>query len=153
MNKTPSQDKPTRILFVCRANMCRSPMAEIIARDFYGNDLEADSAGVAPVPGPIYPDTLDYIRDLLHADLTGHEPRHVLEFPIARYDYIIAMDSSVFMALTEMREIPKDKLYGWDIPDPCGLGADAYRRAAQAIESSLERFLQNRDMEKAFPGR
>jgi protein-tyrosine phosphatase len=153
MTDAEPQDKPTRILFVCRANMCRSPMAEIIARGFCGTGLEADSAGIAPVPGPVYPDTLAYIRDLLHADLASHEPRHVLEFPVARYDYIIALDSSVFMVLTEMREIPKDRLYGWDIPDPCGLGPDAYRRAAQAIESNLERFLQNRDMEKAFSRR
>lgn len=150
MNEQP--EKPTRILFVCLANMCRSPMAGIIARDIGGGTIEADSAGVAPAMGPIFPDTRLYVRDLLGVDLAGHEPRHVLEFPIAGYDYIIAMDSSVFMTLTEMKEIPRDKLYGWDIPDPCGLGADAYERTAQAIETNLERFLQHRDMEKTFKG-
>jgi len=133
--------------------MCRSPMAEIIARDICGGGIVADSAGVAPVPGPIYADTQAYIREILHVDLAGHRPRFVLEFPVDRYDYIIAMDPSVFMALTEMPEIPKDRLYGWDIPDPCGLGSDAYRRTAAAIESSLERFLQNREMERTFSGR
>lgn len=150
MNEQP--EKPTRILFVCLANMCRSPMARILAREIGGGSIEADSAGVAPAMGPIFPDTRFYVRDLLGVDLADHEPRHVLEFPIASYDYIIAMDSSVFMTLTEMREIPRDKLYGWDIPDPCGLGADAYERTAQAIETNLERFLQHRDMEKTFKG-
>lgn len=150
MNEQP--DKPTRILFVCLANMCRSPMARIIAREVGGDTIEADSAGVAPAMGPIFPDTRIYVRDLLGVDLVDHEPRHVLEYPVAHYDYIIAMDSSVFMTLTEMQEIPRDKLYGWDIPDPCGLGADAYERTAQAIEANLERFLQHRDMEKTFKG-
>ena len=122
-------------------------MAEIIARDLCGDSIETDSAGVAPVQWAIYPDPLVHIRDLLRVDLTGHKPKHVLEFAVGGYDYIIAMDASVFTALTEMREIPQDKLYGWKIPDPCGLGADAYRRTAQAIESNLERFLQNREME------
>jgi protein-tyrosine-phosphatase len=150
VNEQP--DKPTRILFVCLANMCRSPMARIIAREVGGDTIEADSAGVAPAMGPIFPDTRIYVRDLLGVDLVDHEPRHVLEYPVAHYDYIIAMDSSVFMTLTEMQEIPRDKLYGWDIPDPCGLGADAYERTAQAIEANLERFLQHRDMEKTFKG-
>jgi protein-tyrosine-phosphatase len=150
VNEQP--EKPTRILFVCLANMCRSPMAGIIAREIGGDMIEADSAGVAPAMGPIFADTRTYVRDLLGVDLAGHEPRHVLEFPVASYDYIIAMDSSVFMTLTEMREIPREKLYGWDIPDPCGLGADAYERTAQAIETNLERFLQHRDMEKTFVG-
>ena len=150
MNEQP--EKPTRILFVCLANMCRSPMAGIIAREICGDSIEADSAGVAPAMGPIFPDTRLYVRDLLGVDLVDHEPRHVLEFAIASYDYVIAMDSSVFMVLTEMKGIPGDKLYGWDIPDPCGLGADAYERTARAIETSLERFLQHRDMEKGFKG-
>ena len=150
MNEQP--EKPIRILFVCQANMCRSPMAGIIAREIGGDSIEADTAGVAPAMGPIFPDTRIYVRELLGVDLAAHEPRHVLEFPVASYDYIIAMDSSVFMALTEMREIPQDKLYGWDIPDPCGLGASAYERTARAIETNLERFLQNRDMEKTYKG-
>jgi protein-tyrosine-phosphatase len=153
MNETPSPDQPTRILFVCLANMCRSPMAEIIARALLGDGVQADSAGVAPAIGPIYEDTRAYVRSLLGVDLAGHEPRHVLEFPVGSYDYIIAMDSPVFMTLTEMRGIPTEKLYGWDIPDPCGLGEDAYRRAAQKIEDSLERFLQNREVEKTFSRR
>jgi len=55
------------------------------------------------------------------------------------------MDSPVFMRLSEMKEIPKDKLYGWEIPDPCGLGIEAYERTAHLIEDDLEKFVQNID--------
>jgi len=149
VNEQP--EKPAKILFVCLANMCRSPMAKIMAREICGDSIEADSAGVAPAMRPIFPNTRNYVRDILGVDLVKHKPRHVLEFPVADYDYIIALDSCVFMTLTEMKEIPKDKLYGWDIPDPCGLGVDAYERTVQAIKTNLERFCQNKDMEKAFP--
>jgi hypothetical protein len=54
----------------------------------------------------------------------------------------------VFMRLSDMPEIPKDKLYGWEISDPCGLGIDAYERTAGQIERYLDQFLQNREMEK-----
>lgn len=150
MNEQP--EKPTKILFVCLANMCRSPMAKIMAREICGDSIEADSAGVAPAMRPIFPNTRNYVRDILGVDLVKHKPRHVLEFPVADYDYIIALDSSVFMTLTEMKEIPKDKLYRWDIPDPCGLGIDAYERTVQAIRTNLERFFQNRDMEDTYEG-
>ncbi len=44
-----------------------------------------------------------------------HRTRHVLDFSLQDFDYIIGMDSNVFMQLTAMSEIPKEKLYGWEI--------------------------------------
>ncbi|MFZ1410239.1 MAG: hypothetical protein WAS07_02135 [Micropruina sp.] len=40
-------DRPLRLLFVCSANICRSPFAEVLARQtFAGLDVEVSSAGV-----------------------------------------------------------------------------------------------------------
>jgi protein-tyrosine-phosphatase len=52
------------------------------------------------------------------------------------------------MRLSGMPQVPKDKLYGWEISDPCGLGLDAYEQTAGQIERYLDQFLQNREMEK-----
>ena len=141
-------EPPIRILFVCLANLCRSPLAKVIAQLHLGPGVVAESAGVAPSPSRMPDEGLEMIRRLSGADASGHRPRFVLDFPLDAFDYIIGMDSSVFMRLSDMPEIPKDKLYGWEISDPCGLGIDAYERTAGQIERYLDQFLQNREMEK-----
>jgi protein-tyrosine-phosphatase len=148
MSARPTE-APIRILFVCLANLCRSPLAKVIAQLNLGAGVVAESAGVAPSPSRIPEEGLEMIRRLSGADASGHRPRFVLDFPLDEFDYIIGMDSSVFMRLSDMPEIPKDKLYGWEISDPCGLGIDAYERTAGQIERYLDQFLQNREMERA----
>jgi protein-tyrosine-phosphatase len=59
-----------------------------------------------------------------------------------KVDYIIAMDSSVYKALADMKPVPKDKLFGWEIADPCGYGIEAYERMTREIELELEKFLR-----------
>jgi protein-tyrosine-phosphatase len=130
-----------KILFVCLANLCRSPMAKVIAEKFYGSFLQADSAGIAPGQGPLFPETTYVLREFYGVKLPNHKPRHVLEFPLADYDYIIALDSGVFVRLSEMKDIPKDKLYGWEVPDPCGEGLEAYERTARRLEEEMDRFV------------
>lgn len=135
------QGSPIRILFVCLANLCRSPMAEVIVKTLHDGVLEADSAGVSPASGPVFPEMAAVVRDLYGADMSRHRPRHVLEFPVAEYDYIIAMDSAVFMRLSELPQIPHDRLLGWEIADPAGLGFEAYEQAAFVIEENIDRLL------------
>jgi len=130
-----------RILFVCHANLCRSPLAKVVAEAFHKGRIEADSAGIAPGQGPVFPEMASVARQFYDADVSGHRPRFVLDRPVAEYDFIIALDSSVFNRLSEMPEIPRDRLFGWEIADPVGSGIKAYERAARAIEESLEKFL------------
>ncbi len=132
---------PLRVLFVCLANLCRSPMAAVIARTLHEGAIEADSAGVSPAAGPVFPEMAAVVRELYGSDMSRHRPRHVLEFPVEKYDYIIAMDSAVFMRLSEMPGIPHDRLLGWEVADPAGLGFEAYERTAFLIEEILDNFL------------
>jgi protein-tyrosine-phosphatase len=140
-------NKPIKILFVCSANLCRSPLAKIIAEKLYDGVIEAKSAGVSPTYCPVYEEAVCVAEKFYGADFSGHKPRHVLEYPLEEFDYIIAMDSSVHKALADMKPVPKDKIYVWEIADPCGYGIEAYERAAREIELELERFLLNRETE------
>ena len=150
MNARPPEP-PIRILFVCLANLCRSPLAKAIAARCLGDGVAAESAGVAPLPSQIPDEGIELIRRLTGTDASGHRPRFVLDFPLDDFDYNIGMDSSVFMRLSAMPQVPKDKLYGWEISDPCGQGMDAYEETARQIEQYLEQFLLNREMEKSVP--
>ena len=44
-----NKDKP-QICIVCFANFCRSPVAEIILNNLYGNEYNFFSAGIQPLP-------------------------------------------------------------------------------------------------------
>jgi len=125
-------------------------MAAVIAKKLHGKNITVESAGIAPAPGPTTPEAVEVMKKIFGVDIGDHRPRHVLDFPLDEFDYIIAMDSAVFMSLTEMTRIPKEKLYGWDVPDPCGLGIEAYERAARQIELYLDQFLLNREIDKGL---
>ncbi|MBM3311603.1 MAG: low molecular weight phosphatase family protein [Candidatus Aminicenantes bacterium] len=142
------RDRPLKILFVCLANLCRSPLAEVIARSLHRGEVEPASAGVSPAAGPPFEEALQVVKKFYGADLRRHRPRHVLDYDLSAFDYLIALDSAVFMKLASMDEIPQDKLYGWEVADPCGLGLSAYESTARLIEREIETFLVQRDREK-----
>lgn len=139
--------RPYKILFVCLANLCRSPLAEVIARSLYPGEIDPASAGISPGGAP-FEEAVDVIKRFYGVDVSRHRPRHVLDFPVGEFDFIIAMDSSIFMKLASMKEIPRDKLYGWEIDDPVDQGIYAYEATARKLEREIEKFLQERDIEK-----
>ena len=141
MNKD-IRKKPIKILFVCVANLCRSPLAKIIAEKLYGGMVEAESAGISPAHCPVYEEAVCVAEKSYGADFAGHKTRHVLEYPLDTFDYIIALDSSVHAALMDMKPVPKDRLFMWEIADPCGFGIEAYERMTRIIEVELDKFLR-----------
>ena len=140
--------KPIKILFVCEANLCRSPLAKIIAEKIYGGIIEAESAGIAPAYCPVYQEAVCVAEKFYGADFSGHKPRHVLEYPLEEFHYIIAMDSSIYRIMLDMKPALKDKIKRWEIADPCGYAIEAYERAAREIELELEKFLHKWEMEE-----
>jgi protein-tyrosine-phosphatase len=125
-------------------------MAEVIVKKRLGEAVYVESAGIAPHGNAPSAEAVETVRSLYEVDISGHQPRHVGEADLSRFDYILAMDSSILMKLQEMSAIPKDKLFAWEIDDPCGRGMEVYRSAARNIESHIERFLLNRDVESRY---
>jgi protein-tyrosine-phosphatase len=144
-------DNPLRILFVCFANMCRSPMAVAIVKKRLGEAVFAESAGIAAFGNAPSQEAVELVRALFGADISRHRPRNISEVDLSRFDFILAMDSPVFMRLQEMDSVPKEKLFAWEIDDPIGRGIEAYRKAAKKIERQLDQFLLNRDDESPVP--
>jgi len=141
-----------KILFVCFANLCRSPLAEVISAVKFPGRIEARSAGVSPAPGRPFEEAVDVVKRFYGRDISRHRPRHVLEFPIGEFDYVVAMDSTVFIRLARMPEIPEEKLYGWEIADPAGLGVETYEKVARTLEEEIEKFCEAREREAAEAG-
>jgi len=130
-----------RVLFVCYGNICRSPMAEGIARSRFGDKLEAASAGIAATGGPASEEAVLVMRLVYGADISDHVARPVGVYDLKSFDHIVAMDIPVHNHLRDVWGAPAGKLYGWDIEDPLGLGYDAYKEAAAKIERRLGQFL------------
>ncbi|MCX6566722.1 MAG: low molecular weight phosphatase family protein [Candidatus Aminicenantes bacterium] len=141
-----------KVLFVCYANLCRSPLAEVISQSLFSGRIEARSAGVAPGAGKPFEEAIDVAKRFYKCNIARHRPRHVLDFPADDFDYIIALDSTVFMRLAGMPEIPDEKLYGWEIPDPAGLGVETYEKVARLLENEIEKFLELREREALEAG-
>jgi protein-tyrosine-phosphatase len=141
-----------KVLFVCYANLCRSPLAVVISESLFKGRIEARSAGVAPAPGRPFEEAIDVAKRFYKHNISKHRPRNVLDFPPEDFDYIIALDSTVFMRLARMPEIPDEKLFGWEIPDPAGLGIETYEKVARLLEKEIEKFLELREQEALEAG-
>ncbi|MCP5028304.1 MAG: hypothetical protein GY929_18660 [Actinomycetia bacterium] len=83
-----------RILFVCTANICRSPTAELLLLDWTRRrqiDAQVLSAGLLP-PGREPPEKLARILLPRGLDLAVHRSRELSESVIANSDIVLTME-------------------------------------------------------------
>lgn len=94
------------LLFVCRGNHCRSPMAEgafRLAARRAGLQIECDSAGIEPEREGEAPDWRAQMVARRHgANISGQRSRRVLADDFARFGLILAMDRHNLAALQRM---------------------------------------------------
>lgn len=148
----------TSILFVCTGNLCRSPIAEAIARS------KAQSMGLSallsfgsvgtqpPWPGSPADRRAIEIGSRRGYDLGGHKSRRVTSDDFARYDHILAMDRYNLENLTAMA--PADgqtvlQLFSefaglaepMDVPDPYFGNLQGFERVFDLCEQGLANIL------------
>lgn len=130
-----------RLLFVCYGNICRSPMAEAIARQRLGPAAEVASAGIGATGGPPTEEAVLVMKLVYKIDISAHVARPVGTYDLGSFDYVIAMDPSIYHHLRDIWEVPESVLYGWDIEDPLGSDYQTYKETALKIERRLTQFL------------
>ena len=119
------------VLFVCRGNTCRSPLAAALALAL-GRGLVAESAGISP-GGKVSDCSVRVAREMIGADISDHVPRAVADVDLHSFDVVIAMDRSVGEDLAV--EAEPTKLQIWDIPDPLGHPLAEYEACARQIQA------------------
>ena len=147
-----------RILFVCTGNLCRSPMAEAVARNLAPGAglavrLEFDSAGTSALQGRA---SIDARARALLAQAgyacKAHRARRVRPQDLADNDLVLAMDAGHLEALRsacEPEHAHKLRLFldfapgleGRDVPDPYFGDTEGFERVLQLCEAGVRGLL------------
>ncbi|MBX5476874.1 MAG: threonylcarbamoyl-AMP synthase [Clostridia bacterium] len=141
-----------RVLFVCTGNTCRSPMAEALARRLAtqrGLALEVASAGTHAAEGDAAaPEAVQAVRRL-GAELEGHASKPVTPDLLRWADLVVTMTAGQAERLRAQHPEYAPKIATWseifgggDVPDPIGMGQDAYERLVDRMAADLRRWLQ-----------
>lgn len=142
------------MLLVCSGNTCRSPMAEVIARQMLAKDrgaavedldalgLRVLSAGAFTSPG--LPATREAVTAMekLGLDLSHHRSRELTPQLIQEADVIFCMTESHRQAVLEIDPSAAGRTDtldpNGDIEDPIGGNLTVYQRCAELIRRRLE---------------
>ena len=122
-----------KVLFVCHGNICRSPLAEFLFRDFVekkgvGDQFEIASAATSSeeIGNPVHRGTRR-ILDGLGISCEGKRARRMTRKDYEDYDYLIGMDQwNINNMMRMIHRDPKKKVYKFldfsdhprDIVDP-----------------------------------
>ncbi|MDP2228705.1 MAG: low molecular weight protein-tyrosine-phosphatase [Moraxellaceae bacterium] len=153
--------EPTRVLFVCLGNICRSPTVEQVFRDQaekagWAAQFVADSAGTGGFHAGEPPDR----RAIRHArergyDISGLRARQVGPADFERFDLILAMDALVLEGLQRIQKfsrgnraeltlfldfLPERK--GQDVPDPYQGGPEGFEHVLDLAEQGSTALLR-----------
>lgn len=147
--------KKHKILFVCLGNICRSPLAEEVFRNYVrsrGKEQEfvLDSAGLISYHRGELPDE----RMRHHAEKRGytltHHSRPIATEDFYDFDYIIGMDESNIQKLKELAPglDEMDKIHRMiefcdsplidHVPDPYYGGEQGFENVINIVESACE---------------
>lgn len=141
-----------RVLFVCMGNICRSPTAEAVVREFARRDasglaLELDSAGTHGYHAGDPPDERAMVAARRRGiDMSSLRARKVEARDFERFDLVLAMDEAVYARLKGMAsgerasrlrlflEFAPD-LGRRDVPDPYYGGPAGFEEVLDLVEA------------------
>ncbi len=135
-----------KILFVCTANICRSPMAEAMFNVFAedrGLGFRAQSAGVAALRDELMAPSASAALEELGVYAEGHSARQVNAEMLEEADLVLAMtprhvaelrrvfgDSfEIHTLMSYVKGVSSDE----GVPDPYGSTMTAYRASARQL--------------------
>jgi protein-tyrosine phosphatase len=149
---------PTRVLFVCLGNICRSPLAEGVFKHLVDEaeltgKFEIDSAGTGSWHVGERPDARAAMVAREHGIELDSRARQVTEQDLRDFDYVIAMDRENLRNLERMAsasggdaEISLLRAYdpdpdGDEVPDPYYGGVSGFENVYDIVARSCDGLL------------
>ncbi len=87
-----------RVLFVCHGNICRSPMAEFLFKDYVERNnvaskfyIESAATSTEEIGNPVHYGTKKILKEL-GIDCSNKRARQIKKSDYTQFDYIIGMD-------------------------------------------------------------
>jgi protein-tyrosine-phosphatase len=120
--------RPQSILFACTLNTVRSPMAEAIARHYFGRDVYFASAGLKRgEPDPFAAAAMEEIG----VDISRHRPHTFEDLEDSNFDLIITLSPEAHHKALEFTRTMAVEVVYWPTPD-----ATATQGSREAILSA-----------------
>ncbi len=133
-----------RVLFLCTANSCRSQMAEGITNHFFGNALEAFSAGTQA--SFVNPMAIEVMKEI-GIDISNHRSKNFSEFDGQKFDYVITLCGDANETCPLYIGGTKKTHIGFDDPAKAtGSHEDIlreFRRVRDEIKDKLKQYFSN----------
>jgi len=144
------------VLIVCSANICRSPMGEVILqslveRNHLQDQIDVSSAGLLGIEGERASDLAITVAQERGLNLESHRSKSITPHLIKQSDIILCMTpdhktdlQSLFPSnqgkIHTLKEyLVKDEITKNYIDDPIGLSLNFYRKIFHEIRTELER--------------
>jgi Protein-tyrosine-phosphatase len=140
------------VLFVCKYNAIRSPMAEALARHHFGRSIYIQSAGV--MKGRTDPLAVAVLQEK-GIDIAGHEPRTLSELHDSEginFDLIVTLSPEAHHAALELTRAMAVNVEYWPTFDPTAVHGspeqeiDAYRQVRDALDQNIRQRLSSRPL-------
>lgn len=152
-----SRNKPVSVLFVCTGNICRSPLAEYLLRDYAarqgkGGLISVSSAGTHAWEGNAATGEARAAGRKWGLNLAGHRAREVRRSIVDGADIILAMtrahhewlvrafpkkENAVYLALLFPRRLDENSPVAFDVPDPIGESVGFYLDVLEMLKPAL----------------
>ncbi len=148
------------VLFVCLGNICRSPIAEGIAKKIAAQNslvLEIDSAGTGDWHVGEHPCEHSILVAKQHGvDISSYISRQITRRDIEHFDLLVALDENNLNDLKNMgaQNVVKLGNYGYegaDVPDPYFFnGFEGFEKVYKMIEICVNNLFKIKFEDKEF---
>jgi protein-tyrosine phosphatase len=139
---------PTRILFVCTGNLCRSPMAASLLQHRLGDAAEVGSAGLMAVDGRPLDPVAGRVLAARGVAVPPHESRRLRLADLERAELVLAMEQRQIAALRALAPDARARTFllgKWhgdiEIPDPYGRDDRAFDQCCALMDDAIEQWI------------
>lgn len=134
-------EMPKSVLFVCNMNQIRSPMAEFLTKELFGDKIYAQSAGIYAGDEDGF---MQAVMEERGIDATSHEPETLQQLEDSYVDLVITLTSQAHEGTVEFFKNQPVDIEFWETENPSiavgkrDIVLAAYRKTREQLEARIK---------------